>query len=177
MKGKAGKRISNGHDAEGPIPWQVGLFEYHWLINYEAFKCGGSIIDEYTILTAAHCFRAKKSDGSVTMDTSPQKKYTRLILNIGLLKKSEANAKSRYEIEKIVIHPRFNPNDFDSGHDIAIIKTKNQINFTPTIQPICLPSKKDFPIGLISQLQFHFYTSPYSGHQNVIHSSSHQKTN
>ena len=58
---------------------------------------------------------------------------------------------TKYDIEKIVIHPKFKPNDYVFGCDIAIVKTKKQIQFTPTVQPICLPTEEDLEIGLISQ--------------------------
>ena len=142
MKVKASKRISNGNDAEGPIPWQVAVYKRieHWLI----LGCGASIIDENTILTAAHCFEKEQGPNSKIMDAAPEKYF----LILGLLKNSEAYTKTRYQIEKIVIHPKYNPKELEN--DIAILKTKKQIEFTSTIQPICLPSKKDLPIGLIS---------------------------
>ena len=34
MKVKASKRISNGNDAEGPIPWQVGVYDLRILKDY-----------------------------------------------------------------------------------------------------------------------------------------------
>ena len=43
-------RISNGFSALSPIPWQVVM-----AVDGE-FKCGGTILNEDTILTAAHCF-------------------------------------------------------------------------------------------------------------------------
>jgi secreted trypsin-like serine protease len=43
-------RITNGYAAErGQFPWQVGL-----VINSRSF-CGGSLISNQWVLTAAHC--------------------------------------------------------------------------------------------------------------------------
>ena len=50
-------RISNGFDAKAPIPWQVHIY-----INAKrkyGVKCGGTILNEDTILTAAHCFSVR----------------------------------------------------------------------------------------------------------------------
>ena len=44
------QRIVGGVEAESNIPWQVLIF-----INNE-FMCGGTILDQMTILSAAHCF-------------------------------------------------------------------------------------------------------------------------
>ena len=48
-------RIFGGSIAESPIPWQVRL--------HGGFNCGGTILDEYTILTAAHCKITSNSYG------------------------------------------------------------------------------------------------------------------
>ena len=44
--------IVNGPEAKSEIPWQVSIRKYttsfHW--------CGGTILDESTILSAGHCF-------------------------------------------------------------------------------------------------------------------------
>ena len=44
------QRIVGGVSAESPIPWQVSI------IIDMAMLCGGTILDDTTILSAAHCF-------------------------------------------------------------------------------------------------------------------------
>ena len=63
MKSGLNTRIANGKSAESPIPWHVGVrikLDKEYVSNLtqgdtEQF-CGGTILDEETILTAAHCF-------------------------------------------------------------------------------------------------------------------------
>ena len=51
---KLSERIVGGSAvSEGDIPWQI------MLLQNDAFSCGGSIISEKWILTAAHCVRYK----------------------------------------------------------------------------------------------------------------------
>ena len=51
------ERIVGGNETEPhSIPWQVGLT---WKLSNRPW-CGGSIIDGYTILTAAHCCQGNK---------------------------------------------------------------------------------------------------------------------
>ena len=44
--------IVGGHKAPSPIPWQVSVQKGG------SHFCGGTILDTYTILSAAHCFDA-----------------------------------------------------------------------------------------------------------------------
>ena len=43
--------IVGGQQAPSPIPWQVSV-----QIGDSFHFCGGTILDTYTILSAAHCF-------------------------------------------------------------------------------------------------------------------------
>ena len=43
-------RIVGGQDAPSPIPWQVSVQIGYWHF------CGATILDESTLLSAAHCF-------------------------------------------------------------------------------------------------------------------------
>ena len=44
-----GARIVGGHEPEYPMPWMV-------LINIKGSQCGGTLINNEFVLTAAHCF-------------------------------------------------------------------------------------------------------------------------
>ena len=53
-------RIVGGQKARSPIPWQVSVRhcpsgDCHW--------CGGTILDEKTVLSAAHCYYKKRPNG------------------------------------------------------------------------------------------------------------------
>ena len=46
---KSDDRIVGGHVAENPMPWMV-------LISIKGSQCGGTLINNEFVLTAAHCF-------------------------------------------------------------------------------------------------------------------------
>ena len=46
-------KIVGGVDAPSPIPWQVSL---RYCSSGSCHFCGGTILDENTVLSAAHCF-------------------------------------------------------------------------------------------------------------------------
>ena len=46
----------------------------------------------------------------------------------------------QFDVEKIVVHPKFNP--FTYEHDIALITLKNRIRPSKELFPVCLPEPK-----------------------------------
>ena len=60
----AENRIVGGQGAfKNSIPWQVNLVSGDWPKSFQKF-CGGAIIDETHILTAAHCVVERNRYGS-----------------------------------------------------------------------------------------------------------------
>eukprot|EP00062_Callorhinchus_milii_P000335 gi/632934237/ref/XP_007904276.1/ PREDICTED: coagulation factor IX-like [Callorhinchus milii] len=102
----------------GMCPWQV-------LINDDGKYgfCGGSLISSYWVITAAHCFVTIKPH-SITAG-----EYDKL--------RSE-DVEQTVLVEKLVIHPQFDPITYDN--DIALLYLSSQVNFNQFISPICLPN-------------------------------------
>ena len=51
-------RIVGGMKAHSPIPWQVFLM--YCVSFFKCWICGGTILNEWTVLSAAHCFYGKE---------------------------------------------------------------------------------------------------------------------
>lgn len=68
-----GNRILNGEAAElGEYPWMValGYVSDHRGDDYEiTFDCGGTIVSDFFILTAAHCVKPNREPTIVRMGT------------------------------------------------------------------------------------------------------------
>uniref|UniRef100_A0A3B3I579 Peptidase S1 domain-containing protein n=1 Tax=Oryzias latipes TaxID=8090 RepID=A0A3B3I579_ORYLA len=108
-------RIVGGQDAPaGFWPWQVSL-------QTSSHFCGGSLINNQWVLTAAHCFPSGSASG-VTV-----------VLGLQSLQGSNPNNVSR-TITRLIIHPNYNSND----NDIALLQLSSPVNFTNYISPVCL---------------------------------------
>lgn len=120
--------ITNGFESKpGDYPWHVALFhrERRTTLSY---KCGGTIINPTTIITAGHCV-FDSSGRQIVPD--------RTVIQLGRhhLYSAEANAQE-FQVYRIVLHPEYQQSLLEN--DIAILKLANPIAFTDYIQPICL---------------------------------------
>ena len=50
------ERIIGGEDPTNHIPWQVSIQKYNITFTRWDHFCGGTILNQFTILSAAHCF-------------------------------------------------------------------------------------------------------------------------
>jgi len=111
--------IVGGHDAQlNQYPWQVKL----WLKGRGV--CGGSIISENKILTAAHC--------------TSWFRLSQIIVTVGghNLNKTEVHQKS-YLVCGKEEHPDYHDRDLDN--DIAILTLCGKLTFSEGVRPVCLP--------------------------------------
>jgi len=86
-------------------PWQVALQVQG------NFSCGGSIIAETWVLTAAHCFLNSKQANDWRVKAGAT---------------NYASGGPWEQIERIVIHPKYNASNYE--HDIALVKLKSKTN-------------------------------------------------
>ncbi|XP_076233544.1 serine proteinase stubble [Calliopsis andreniformis] len=118
------ERIVGGQNADlGEWPWMAALF------NGGRQFCGGSLIDDKHILTAAHCV-ANMNPWDVA----------RLTVRLG-----DYNLKTHTEIrhierrvKRVVRHRGFNLRTL--YNDIALLTLSEPVQFSEQIRPICLPS-------------------------------------
>ncbi|XP_037754669.1 serine protease 27-like [Chelonia mydas] len=120
-------RIIGGQDAQkGRWPWQVSVQEYGFHV------CGGSLISDQWVVSAAHCFEP----------FFPASAYR---MHLGEYQLSHPTGSSS-PVRRIVVHPNYNQNTFFA--DIALVQLTEPVTFTDTIRPIALPGPSTpFPAG------------------------------
>ncbi|XP_054158936.1 transmembrane protease serine 9-like [Oppia nitens] len=125
-----GTRIVGGRPAvPNSWPWMAAI------IRKESGRlfCGGTLINRYYIVTAAHCLESG--------DTGHPDK---LLVRLGAHESNNPNesevAKS-YAVESILLHGNYT--DSNQGYDIAVIKLKDRVRLSPEIRPVCLPQALD----------------------------------
>lgn len=120
-------RIVSGSSAErGQFPYQVSFRSEGIDKNF----CGGTIIGQQYILTAAHCFIG---------DTDLSGYYAAVNIT------HETDAGQRLKLSNLVVHPEFRA--YEPLSDIALIRTKEPIEFSHFVKPVDLPSK-DIEAGM-----------------------------
>jgi len=137
MKASMLTKIVKGQKALSPIPWQVRMC----INRYKSYKlpfecpCGGTILDEKTILTAGHC--------KYTISDIPVHDY---FIVAGVVSGSDSGQKSY--VKKSFVHEDFEVNKYGKGYlynDVAIFKLKTPLSFNDHVQPACLPDPESAP--------------------------------
>ncbi|KAM4621615.1 coagulation factor IXa [Polymixia lowei] len=127
------KRIVGGEVViPGEIPWQVALIAQP---SGQLF-CGGSILNEQWVVTAAHCL--VEGQGSFNIRVGEHNIY----INEG--------TEQDHEVLEQYMHPRYDAEVSMYNHDIALLRLKTPINFSTTARPICL-GPKDFTEALVKE--------------------------
>jgi len=127
---KVSDPIVGGEDAKkGYYPWQVAIY-------YEnTFLCGGSLIDNRHVLTAAHCFKYLSTDLTLY----------KIVLGEHNRASNEGTEEER-AVSRITQHRDY---QYESDtHDVAIMKMDKEVVFGADINAICLAeNNENLPIG------------------------------
>uniref|UniRef100_A0A8C6RZ39 Coagulation factor X n=2 Tax=Nannospalax galili TaxID=1026970 RepID=A0A8C6RZ39_NANGA len=123
-------RVVGGRDCEdGECPWQALLINE----ENEGF-CGGTILNEFYILTAAHCLHQAKRFKVRVGDRNTEK---------------EEGNEMVHEVDVVIKHNKFVRETYD--FDIAVLKLKTPITFRMNVAPACLPQKDWAEATLMTQ--------------------------
>ncbi|XP_077618768.1 coagulation factor XI isoform X6 [Crocuta crocuta] len=135
-------RIVGGEaSVHGEWPWQITL---HITSPIPRHLCGGSIIGNQWILTAAHCLIGVESPKILHVYSG--------ILNQSEIKKDT----SFFGVQEIIIHDQYKT--AESGYDIALLKLETAMNYTDKIQNTL--QKANVPLVTTEECQ-----TRYRGHR------------
>ncbi len=108
--------------APGEFPWQVALLDGSVGNTFDAQFCGGALISERWVATAAHCV----FDGRV----EPPSAVDILVGTISL-----KSGGVRIDVDTIVVHPRYD--ERTSENDIALLRLVEPVD-VETLPPVTL---------------------------------------
>jgi len=136
-------RIFNGKEAKlGDFPHQVSLFVDYYNDPEDTHTCGGSILNEHWILTAAHCVDNATEDSTLRVLAGS-------LTNSNIYQGNERNAQLR-DVECIICHPDYEgPVGGLFPYDIALLRLSKplRLNRKYGVLSAEIPPEKYFIAG------------------------------
>ncbi|XP_064197707.1 vitamin K-dependent protein C [Anguilla rostrata] len=126
-------RVTDEKPRVGLQPWMVGgevgkKGESPWqalIMNEKGqFHCGGVLIDQFWVLTAAHCLETSK----------------RFSVRLGDYERfKKEGTEVTIPVDEAISHPDYDTVTVDN--DIALLRLEQAVSYTPYIVPVCLPDR------------------------------------
>ncbi|XP_058128031.1 transmembrane protease serine 9-like [Anopheles ziemanni] len=116
----------------GEYPWMAAFFQVNRDTNDMQYCCNGALIEPFIVITTANCFS--------NCGSNPANMVVRLgewVMN----STTEPIPHEDFEVEQMIKHPDFHP--MSLINNIALVVLKSEVQYKPTIQPICLPSNEE----------------------------------
>lgn len=111
---------------------ELGEFPHMVAVGFKtgrglSWNCGGSLISENYVLTAAHC-----------TDSSLGKPVAVRLGELNLVRNDDGASPENYKVVQVVAHPEYR--SAAKYNDIALLRLDRQVEFSNTVRPACLYS-------------------------------------
>ncbi|CAL4148294.1 unnamed protein product [Meganyctiphanes norvegica] len=129
------ERILNGRTSvSGQFPWMVHL-SYFSSFHKEPDSCGGSLISNRWVITAAQCFRFLNPNIDVYVKIGYTDRF----------RQEPESSLFGVTLEDIIIHGGFTNVSLDNN--IAIVHLPEDVTLNRLVQPICLATNQQISFG------------------------------
>ena len=116
-------RVINGKPARrGQYPWMA-------YVQSTIGSCGGSVINDRFVMTAAHCVKNVKSPDQFQV-------------TLHAYKTEDFETLPHSKVSRVLMHPEYT--GIDSFNDIALLELEEPLTFNQTFMPICIPNSNDY---------------------------------
>ncbi|KAL7389470.1 hypothetical protein ABVT39_004437 [Epinephelus coioides] len=139
-KDNTDQRIVGGDQAiPGEIPWQVALMSFSAVLQRAEPFCGGSLLSELWVITAAHCLTEAHATGR------------NFFVRVGEHDVTKVETPERdHQVAEEHLHHMYNDKMSQYNHDIALLKLATPVELSRERRPICL-GPKDFTENLLRE--------------------------
>ncbi|XP_053687782.1 transmembrane protease serine 9-like isoform X2 [Sabethes cyaneus] len=111
----------------GEFPWHAALYREE--SGNFSYSCGGSLVSERFVITAAHCVINPNNGYKLTV------KRVKVLLG-GHELGAEDECVQHMKVKKIYVHDQYQMGDYK--HDIAVVEVLGRVIFTQRVVPVCV---------------------------------------
>ncbi|CAG0897187.1 unnamed protein product [Darwinula stevensoni] len=135
-RGPQGLSAGGKPSAIGKWPWVAAIYD----VTNKLLICGGALIREQWVLTAAHCLTEGR-----TARRRDQKDFLVYLGKYYRIDSLDDRFVQKREVSTIILHKGYTMHNFDS--DIALLRLTEPVEFTKRVELICLPTNQYFSVA------------------------------
>ncbi|KAH0518736.1 Transmembrane protease serine 6 [Microtus ochrogaster] len=126
LQGPSSRIVGGSVSSEGEWPWQASLQIRGRHI------CGGALIADRWVLTAAHCFQE---------DSMASPRLWTVFLG-KMRQNSRWPGEVSFKVSRLFLHPYHEEDSHD--YDVALLQLDHPVVYSATVRPVCLPARSHF---------------------------------